>query len=251
MHKKESLLRVCGSEKNRWWTLNIPNSRLFYSTRKFQFIGDSDWTVAALLLSKFCPKSFVGRGGDLEQIVILVPIYIMVFESLLLHFKFKLVISRNVFIQYSDFKSLKGNLLYFSLCSQGAISINGFERQVWEIPIFFYKCSWMNESSLLSFEFWKKMRRKPFVSREFFILRRLQIVWIGYRYIMVSAGAVALATVSSLLSLSLVAFILAVVFLHYRHWKYSHIPGPKRRRFVHWKKSKFLYFLYSGLLLTY
>ena len=55
---------------------------------------------------------------------------------------------------------------------------------------------------------------------------------------MVPTGMVALATVSSLVLLSLVAFILAVAFLHYRHWKYSHIPGPKRRRFVH--KSGFL-----------
>ncbi|XP_038078380.1 cholesterol 24-hydroxylase-like [Patiria miniata] len=48
---------------------------------------------------------------------------------------------------------------------------------------------------------------------------------------MVSAGVVALAASASILSVCLAAFILAVVFLHYQHHKYRHIPGPKRRSF--------------------
>ncbi|XP_022090630.1 cholesterol 24-hydroxylase-like [Acanthaster planci] len=66
---------------------------------------------------------------------------------------------------------------------------------------------------------------------------------------MVSTGMVALATVSSLLSLSLVAFIVAVVFLHYRHWKYSHIPGPKRRSFFLGNIQDFREYVAKGKLI--
>ena len=49
-----------------------------------------------------------------------------------------------------------------------------------------------------------------------------------------SSSSIALYTVSAVVLCLVFAFLAVTAYFHYIHWKYSHIPQPKRPRLVYY-----------------